>query len=84
MDIETEIDISSVEKGIFSHDMLANLAPTGGVPTDNPGKAKRGLVEVAKKKLPGHIGNRYTKLVEKCLMCLDSDERFGEAGFLNH
>ena len=38
---------------------------------------KRVLTDIARKRLPSSMGDRYTKVVVLCLTCLDKDGEFG-------
>lgn len=44
---------------------------------------KQILTNLAKEKLPCHIGERYTTVVVSCLTCLDKDSEFGNTGILD-
>ncbi|OBT69032.1 hypothetical protein VE03_01302 [Pseudogymnoascus sp. 23342-1-I1] len=60
---------------------LAQEAFKNGMPADKPEEVKKGLVEIAKKELPGAMGTPYARLVEGCLTCLDTTKSFGKADF---
>ena len=38
-----------------------------------PPAIKKMLLDIAKRKLPGCMGDRYTEVVVTCLTCLDED-----------